>query len=87
MIIILESIINFEVSQRVILNVHNMGGLESAEYIKVKCRKGIVLRIITINCMNSKFEVETKRTGKLNVLWEGDKSFRVVYCKNLRIIV
>lgn len=78
--VMFESLINFKINQRVILNPFNMGGLYPSEYEKLKDRVGIVSKIITRNKEGKKL------TGKIYVYWSGAKDYSPINYKNLKIL-
>lgn len=78
----LESIINFYVGQRVMLNPDNHGMKVPGAYLKAKGRVGIVRRIE--RKPGSDFFMY--RTGRISVEWEGDSYARNYNYQNLIII-
>lgn len=79
----LESIINFEIDQRVILNPDNHGmSLKKPEnYRKIKDRVGRVVKIET-----KLGDGELICTGRITVRWDGDYLTRIYSYKNLLIL-
>lgn len=83
---IVESLINFEIGKRVKYNPENHGFLKLGVYHKVMNREGTVGKLPCVGCLDEKGNAISKRTGQVWVLWDGDRSCRIVNYKNLRII-
>jgi hypothetical protein len=79
----LESIANFEVNQRVILNPdnHGMSPKKPENYRKIKDRIGRVVKIETVLG-----DGELIYTGRITVRWDGDYLTRIYSHKNLLIV-
>ena len=84
----LESIINFEVGQRVMLNPDNHGINKKRLgcYDKIKDRKGTIVKIEEQGNIDKKTgQFSYGRTGRITLEWEGDGTTRIYNYKNLRI--
>ena len=82
----LESIINFENGQRVMLNPDNSGFTHINAYGKVANRMGTIRNIPIMGYINEHGDPTARRCRKLSVLWDGDKSTRQVDYKHLMIL-
>jgi len=80
----LESIINFEVGGRVMLNPDNHGTHKGkiGFYLKVKGRQGTIIKIE--KKPDEKYYLI--RTGRITVRWDGDYNSRIYNYKNLIIV-
>ena len=85
----LESKINFEKGQRVILNPHNhgMNTVRISNYLKIKDRVGTVVKIEEQGDIDKKTgQFYYGRTGRITLEWDGDGTTRIYKYKNLKIV-
>lgn len=78
--ITLQSIMNFERGQTVMLNPDNPGERLTLD------RKGKVVSIFVNQIANSNGAAEYIRTGNLEIMWEGNKRPKIENYKILKIV-
>lgn len=81
---ILESVINFAVGDKVIFNPDNHGYKNIGNYEKVKDRIGVVRFVESFVHRMDDGGFVYKESGRISVEWEGDFTTRIVNYKRLK---
>jgi len=82
---ILESIINFKVGDKVVFNPDNHGYKKLGNYEKVKDRVGVVKCVESFVNRTDDGGFCYKESGRISVEWEGDYTCRIYDYKRLRL--